>query len=122
MKFPSVSLIIPLLTFTLSLHCSQDVEAQISDNGHPEHFVIGAAIGGITSYLVFKKTDDKLKSWLIGAGAATAAGLLKEAIDPLIDRKSTGEDLAFSALGGAVGACIVIPLKPKKKKEVAYLF
>jgi len=26
------------------------------------------------------------------------------------------------SFGGAVGACIVIPLKPKKKKEVAYLF
>jgi hypothetical protein len=79
-------------------------------------------IGGVTSYFVFKKTDDKLKSWLFGAGAASAVGLVKELIDPSIGRERSGEDLGFTVLGGAIGASIVIPLKKKSKKEMAYLF
>ena len=96
--------------------------AQFTDSGHAEHFVVGAIIGGTTSYLVYKKTNNKFKSWLIGSGAATGAGILKELIDPMIGRKSSGEDLAFSALGGAIGATIVFPLKSKREKTVTYLF
>ena len=107
----------------LVVFCSSiDSKAQVSETGHPEHFIFGTVISGITSYLVFKKTDNKVKSWFIGFGAATAAGLLKEAIDPLIDGERSAEDFGYSVLGGAVGASIVIPLKSKKKKEVAYLF
>ena len=31
--------------------------------GHPQHFVAGFVIAGATSFLVYKKTDNKLKSW-----------------------------------------------------------
>lgn len=98
------------------------VEAQISDNGHPEHFIAGLAIGGVTSYLVFRKTDNKWKSWAIGTGAATLIGIAKELIDPSIGGVQTTADVAYSVLGGAIGASIVFPLKKKKPKEVAYLF
>lgn len=113
-----------LLTFFLAVFLlpQTNLEAQISDTGHPEHFIFGTIAGGVTSYLVFKKTDNKLKSWLIGFGTASAAGLLKEAIDPAIGRERSAEDFGYTVLGGAVGASIVIPLKPKKKKEIAYLF
>ena len=94
----------------------------ISDSGHPEHFIAGFLVGGITSYIVFKKTDNKLKAWLIGAGAATVLGLAKEAIDPLIGRKRSSQDLGYTILGGAIGASIVIPLKKSKPKKIAYLY
>lgn len=71
-------------------------------------------------YILFslKKTNNKVKSWAIGTGAATILGLAKELIDPEID----AADLGYTALGGAIGASIVFPLKKKKPKEVAYLF
>ena len=95
------------------------LEAQpiFSNNGHPEHVIVGALIGGVTSYFVYKKTDNKLKAWLIGFGTATAAGLLKEMIDPtLLSGEKSKEDAYYSALGGAIGASIVIPLKKRKPK------
>jgi len=110
------------LLIVVALCSSLETKAQISETGHPEHFIYGTVISGITSYLVFKKTDNKVKSWFIGFGAAATAGLLKEAIDPSIDGKRSAEDFGYSVLGGAVGASIVIPLKYKKKKELAYLF
>ena len=110
------------LLVLVTLCSSMKTKAQVSETGHPEHFIYGTVISGITSYLVFKKTDNKVKSWFIGFGAAATAGLIKEAIDPSIDGKRSAEDFGYSVLGGAVGASIVIPLKPKKKKEVAYLF
>lgn len=106
----------------ITLYSSLELKAQFSETGHPEHFIYGTVISGITSYLVFKKTDDKVKSWFIGFGAAAAAGLLKEAIDPSIGGTRSAEDFGYSVLGGAVGASIVIPLKSKKNKDVAYLF
>ena len=112
----ALSLVILISSFSF------DLKAQVSETGHPEHFIYGTVISGITSYLVFKKTDNKLKSWLFGFGAAATAGLLKEAIDPSIGGTRSAEDLGYSLMGGAVGASIVIPLKSKKKKEVAYLF
>jgi len=102
--------------------CSNSTQAQDSNNGHTEHFITGLAIGGVTSYLVYRKTDDKLKSWLVGSGAAILAGLTKELIDPSIGGVRSVEDLGYSALGGVIGASIVFPLKKKKPKEVAYLF
>ncbi len=97
-------------------------EAQISNRGHPEHFVGGMIIGGVTSYLVYKKTNNKFKSWAIGTGAAAVIGLAKELIDPSFGRESSGADFGYTLLGGAIGASIVFPLKNKKPKEVAYLF
>ncbi len=96
--------------------------AQFTDSGHPEHFISGMIVGGVTSYIVYKKTGNKLKSWVIGTGAATLIGLAKELIDPAIGRKRSGADFGYSVLGGAIGASIVFPLKKKKPKEVAYLF
>ncbi len=108
--------------FSVIFYYSVDMKAQVSETGHPEHFIYGTVISGITSYLVFKKTDNKVKSWFIGFGAAAVAGFLKEAIDPAIGGTRSAEDFGYSVLGGAVGASIVIPLKSKKQKEVAYLF
>ena len=99
---------------------SFQLEAQpiFSENGHPEHFIMGAIIGGGVSYLVYKKTDNKLKAWLIGTASAAALGYLKEAVDPKwFNRVRSNEDFMFSALGGAVGASIVIPLKRRKPKK-----
>ena len=96
------------------------LEAQpiFSEKGHPEHVIAGALIGGITSYLVYKKTDDKFKAWLIGFGTATAVGLLKEMIDPtFLSGVKSKEDAYYSALGGAIGASIVFPLKKRKSKK-----
>ena len=92
-----------------------------SNKGHTEHFIVGTVIGAGTSYFVFRKTNNKVKSWLWGAVAAISVGLAKELIDPSIGRTRTGEDFGYTALGGAVGASIVIPLKPKKK-EIVYLY
>ena len=110
------------LLVLVTLCSSMKAKAQVSETGHPEHFIFGTLVSGVTSYLVFKKTDNKVKSWFIGFGVAASAGLIKEAIDPLIDRERSAEDFGYTVLGGAIGASIVIPLKPKKPKEVAYLF
>ena len=90
----------------------------VSDDGHPEHIVAGAVIGAGVSYLVYKKTDNKLKAWLIGAASATAIGYLKEAVDPKwFGGVKSDKDFGYSALGGVIGASIVIPLKRRKTKE-----
>ena len=104
------------------------LEAQpiFSEKGHPEHVIAGTLIGGVTSYFVYKKTNNKLKAWLIGFGTATTAGLLKEMIDPtFLSGVKSKEDAYFSALGGAIGASIVIPLKkraPKKTPNIIAAF
>ena len=88
-----------------------------SENGHPEHAIAGTLIGSVTSYFVYKKSNNKFKAWLIGFGTATAAGLLKELLDPtLLNGVKDKEDVYYSALGGAIGASIVIPLKKRKPK------
>ena len=109
---------IPLLSifFTISL------EAQDTDKKHPEHFVGGMVIGGVTSYFVYKKSNNKLKSWGIGTGAAALVGIAKELIDSASGKDFSGADLGYTVLGGAIGASIVFPLKQNKPKEVAYLF
>ena len=90
----------------------------ISDNGHPEHMIMGAAIGAGVSFLVYKKTDNKLKAWFIGVASATAIGYLKEAVDPKwFGGVKSNKDFGYTALGGVIGASIVIPLKRKKTKE-----
>ena len=54
------------------------LEAQpiFSEKGYPEHFIVGTLVGGVTSYFVFKKTDNKFKSWIIGTATASALGLI----------------------------------------------
>jgi len=108
-----------IAVITFLVVCFQ-LEAQpiFSEKGHPEHMIAGALIGGVTSYLVYKKTDNKFKAWLIGFGTASAVGLIKEAIDPtFLSGVKSKEDAYFSALGGAIGASVVIPLKKRKPKR-----
>jgi len=89
----------------------------ISDKGHPEHIVAGAVIGAGVSYLVYKKTDNKLKAWLIGAASAAALGYLKESVDPKwFGGVKSNKDFGYTALGGIIGAGIVITLKKRKAK------
>ena len=90
----------------------------ISDNGHPEHVIVGAIIGGGTSYLVYRKTNNKLKAWLIGAATASAVGYLKEVVDPKwFNGTRSKKDFQYSVLGGVIGASIVIPLRRRKPKK-----
>lgn len=112
-----------LIIFILLVSISTKINSQIDSNkGHPEHFIAGFVIGGVTSYLVFKKTDNKFKAWLIGTGAAMAAGFLKEAIDPMINKERSFEDFKYTAVGGIIGASIVIPLRKKNPHKTAYLY
>ena len=105
-----------LLLFTFCLQVN--AQPVISDNGHPEHLIAGVVIGGGVSYLVYKKTNNKFKAWLIGASAAAALGYLKEAVDPKwFGGVKSKKDFGYSALGGVIGASIVIPLKRRKTKE-----
>ena len=112
-----IILFILIICFCFTLNAQGD-----PGKGHPQHFVAGFVIGGVTSILVFKKTNNKVHAWLIGAGTAAVLGLAKEAIDPLIDRNRSVEDFAYTFFGGALGASIIIPLKKSKPKEITYLF
>ena len=90
----------------------------VSDDGHPEHMIAGAIIGGGVSYLVYRKTNNKFKAWLIGAASAAAIGYFKEAVDPKwFGGVKSDKDFGYSALGGVIGASIVFPLKKRKPKK-----
>ncbi|PIE49200.1 MAG: hypothetical protein CSA39_03865 [Flavobacteriales bacterium] len=105
--------------FVILFLLSAQINAQplFSDKGHPEHFIAGTVISGVTSYYIFKKTDNKWKAWFIGAGTAGVLGLLKEVIDPLwFNNKRSFNDFKYTTLGAVVGASIVIPLRKKKQK------
>ena len=58
----------------------------ISDNGYFAHFNVGFLIGGLVSYLIFKKTGNKIKSLVFGILIATFFGVGKELIDPYLGR------------------------------------
>lgn len=112
-----IILLIILLSFSLGLNAQED-----TSKGHAEHFIAGTVISGATSYFVFKKTDDKWKAWIYGMSASVVAGLVKEAIDPAIGGTRSAEDFAYTVLGGAFGASIVIPLNKKKHEIAVYLY
>ncbi len=105
-----------LVLFTSPIFCTQMSAQSFSETGYPEHFAAGMIIGGVTSYLVFKKTDNKFKAWVIGAGIATGIGLLKEIVDPAFGRQRNLKDFQYTALGGFIGATIIIPLRRRQKK------
>jgi len=110
--FFSLPFIILFLSFQPTLS-GQSITA----HGYPEHFIGGALLSGAVSYLVYKKTENKTKAWLVGFGASLVAGGLKEAVDPEIFGGTRNvKDFYYTALGGALGASIVIPLGRKKKK------
>lgn len=106
-----------VLVFLTCFYFQSYSQPVISNDGHPEHIVVGALVGGGVSYLVYRKTGNKFKSWLIGAATATALGYAKEALDPSFGRIKSNKDFGYSALGGVVGATIVFPLKKRKSKE-----
>ncbi len=109
--------LIIIIVFFLSFQLN--AQLIFSDNGHPEHVIAGAIIGGGTSYLVYRKTNNKLKSWLIGAATAATLGYLKEAVDPKwFNGTRSKKDFQYSVLGGVIGASIVIPLKRRKPKKM----
>ncbi len=108
-----------ILFILLTTFCFE-INAQpiVSNDGHPEHVIAGVIIGGGVSYLVYKKTNNKLKAWLIGVGSAVAVGFLKEAVDPKwFGGVKSSTDVGYTALGGVIGASIVFPLKSRKTKE-----
>lgn len=105
-----------LTLFLISINAT--AQTGVTENGHPEHVVVGAVIGGGTSYLVYRKTNNKLKAWLIGAATAATIGYIKEAVDPKwFNGTRSKKDFQYSVLGGAIGASIVIPLKRRKPKK-----
>lgn len=105
-----------LLFIAMCLHANS--QPVFSERGYPEHFIAGTLIGGTTSYLVYKKTGNKFKAWAWGTVAASAAGFLKEAIDPeLLSGVRSTTDAIYTSIGGVVGASIVFPLKKRKPKE-----
>lgn len=107
-----------LLILIFLFYLQLNAQPTISDKGHPEHVIVGAIIGAGVSYFVYKKTDNKFKAWLIGTASATAIGYLKEAVDPKwFNGVRSNQDFAYTALGGVIGASIVIPLKRRKPKE-----
>ncbi|MCF6296523.1 MAG: hypothetical protein L3J08_00820 [Flavobacteriaceae bacterium] len=120
MKKNLLLLIILLPLFSINTK-AQEI---FSKNGYPEHFIAGALISATTSYFVFKKTDNKLVAAIVGIATASAIGLFKEYIDPLwLNGNRTLKDFQYTALGGVIGASIVIPLKKRKpKKDLALLF
>jgi hypothetical protein len=90
----------------------------ISDRGHPEHFLGGVLVGGITTHLVWKKTEARWKSWVYGVAVITAVAGLKEWVDPKwFNGTRSSEDFVYSALGGVAGATLTISLSKKKKRN-----
>jgi hypothetical protein len=107
-----------MLLVIVATMATSNLDAQIiSRKGYPEHFIAGAGIAAGVSYFTFKKTDDKLKAWIFGFGASVAAGGIKELLDPVIFNGTRNvKDFQYTALGGVVGASIVIPLRSRKEK------
>ncbi len=107
-----------LLVLLTNFYLQSFSQPIFSERGYPEHFIAGTLIGGLTSYYVFKKTDNKFKAWAFGTLAASAVGFLKEAIDPeSLSQVRNPTDAFYTSIGGAFGASIVIPLKRKTPKE-----
>ncbi len=80
----------------------------VSDDGYFAHFNVGLLIGGLVSYLIFKKTGNKIKSLVFGILIATIFGVGKEVIDPYLGRNVDIYDLIYTVLGGVVGSLIIL--------------
>lgn len=87
----------------------------ISRTGYFEHIFAGFLIGGLISYLYFKKTDQILKSIFIGISTAFFTGLLKEYVDPLLGGSKDKLDLIYTVLGSIIGVTIFILMTYRKK-------
>jgi hypothetical protein len=90
---------------------------QISRNGYFEHSVVGLLIGGLISYLVFEKTNHKLKSIVFGMSLAFLIGLAKEYIDPLFGGNKDKFDLMYTVLGSIVGVVIFLLFESFNQKK-----
>lgn len=77
-------------------------------NGYIAHFIIGFLIGGIVSFLIFKKTNSKVKSLIIGCTMAGLIGLFKEFIEPFIGGSRDILDFIFTFIGGFLGSYFMI--------------
>ena len=77
---------------------------QVTHTGYAEHFIGGILIGAVVSWLVFKKTDMIWVSIVIGIVISSFLGLTKELIDPYLHGDRNILDLAFTILGGILGA------------------
>ena len=86
---------------------------QIIAVGYVLHIIAGLMIGGLISYLILKKTNNKIKSFLIGVFMATFIGFLKEVIDPSIGRHRDRIDIVYTIIGGIVGSGTTILLNKK---------
>ena len=80
----------------------------VSKDGYFAHFNVGLLIGGLVSYLIFKKTGNKIKSFVFGILITTLIGIIKELIDPYVGRSLDKYDLIYTFLGGVVGSLIIL--------------
>ena len=83
----------------------------MSEEGYFAHVNAGILIGGLVSYLIFKKTGNKIKSFVFGILIATLIGIIKELIDPYLGRNVDLLDLIYTILGGVVGSVIILAIK-----------
>jgi VanZ family protein len=83
----------------------------VSKDVYFAHFNVGFLIGGLVSYLIFKKTGNKIKSLVFGILIATFFGVGKEVIDPYLGRNVDLLDLIYTVLGGVVGSVIILAIK-----------
>lgn len=91
---------------------------QFTENGHPEHFVVGSLIGGFISYLILKRTNNTVQSIFFGLGAATFIGIFKEVIDPLIGGSRDKGDIIFTVLGGVIGTGIALFIHKRARNNI----
>mgnify|MGYP001115290362 CR=1 FL=1 len=91
---------------------------QVTENGHPEHFIVGCLIGGFISFFILKRTNNVLTALFFGLGAATFIGIFKEFIDPLIGGSRDKADIIYTVLGGMVGTVIILLIKKKTTKNI----
>jgi hypothetical protein len=92
---------------------------QVTENGHPEHFIVGSLIGGFISFFILKRTNDVFKALFFGIGAAILIGVLKEVIDPLIGGSRDKSDIMYTVLGGVVGTGIALYSNKRARKNIA---
>lgn len=90
---------------------------QITENGHPEHFIVGSLIGGFISFFILKITNDTLKALFFGIGASILVGVLKEVIDPLIGGSRDKTDILFTVLGGIAGTAFALLFHKRAAKK-----
>ena len=80
----------------------------VSKDGYFAHFNVGLLIGGLVSYLTFKKTGNKIKSFVFGILITTLIGIIKEVIDPYLGGNLDKYDLIYTFLGSVVGSLLIL--------------